>query len=219
MALAFNQASGKAVKNKLDMYQYKNGDNKVRIVGGILPRYLYWVKGTNNKDIPFECLAFNSTTETFDNSEVDYVRKYFPDLKCNWSYAILCIDPSDGKVKVLNLKRKLLEQIKVAAEDLGDPTDPETGWAVCFKRTKTGPAAFNVEYQLQPLKCKSEPLTEEERAAVAESKTIDELLPRPTPEQQRQLLESIINSVDNDADGNDAVPEEFNQESEDDIKF
>ena len=71
-------------------------------------------------------------------------------MKCTWSYAIQCIH--DGKVKVLNLKKKLLEQILVAAEDLGDPADPETGWDVHFKRSKTGPQVFNVEYKLQHLK-------------------------------------------------------------------
>ena len=38
----------------------------------------------------------------------------------------------------------------------------ETGWDVHFKRVKTGPMAYNVEYQLQALKCKSRPLDEKE---------------------------------------------------------
>ena len=42
------------------------------------------------------------------------------------------------KSKVVNLKKKLWEQIITAAEDLGDPTDPESGWDVQFKRVKTG---------------------------------------------------------------------------------
>lgn len=127
MALAFNKTSGKAIRNKADMYAYKVGDNRVRIFGGILPRYLYWIKASNGKDLPVECLAFNRDTESFDNLEVDHVREYFPDLKCTWSYAVMCYDPADNKVKVLNLKKKLLEQIMVAAEDLGDPTDLDTG--------------------------------------------------------------------------------------------
>ena len=47
-------------------------------------------------------------TEAFTNVEKDWVREYHPELKCGWSYAIQCIH--DGKVKVLNLKKKLLEQ-------------------------------------------------------------------------------------------------------------
>ena len=52
--------------------------------------------------------------------------RVYPDLKCGWSYAMQCID--GGEVKVINLE--LFEAILTAAEDLGDPTDPETGWDV-----------------------------------------------------------------------------------------
>jgi hypothetical protein len=209
MALAFGQAKGKAQKNTILQYEYKNGDQKVRLVGGILPRYVYWIKGKNNKSIPFECLAFDRTTESFNNKERDYVQEYYPDLKCGWAYAIQCIDPADGQVKVLNLKKKLLEQIMVAAEDLGDPTDPETGWWVNFKRVKTGSQAYNVEYQLQPLKCKPEPLTAAEREAVENAKPIDELLVRPTPEAQKALLDQIRAMNEAGAEMDETVEEEF----------
>ena len=154
MALSFKQTKGKAQTSKVESYEYKDGENSVRLIGGVLPRYVYWVKGTNNKDIPIECLAFSRDKEKFDNLEKDWVQDYYPDLKCSWSYAVNCIDPRDGKVKVLNLKKKLFEQILTAAEDLGDPTDYDTGWDVVFKRNKTGPLAFNVEYTLQVLRCK-----------------------------------------------------------------
>ena len=164
MAIKFNQAKGEAQKNKIDSYQYVEGDNMVRMVGDMLPRYVYWLKGENGKNLPFECLSFDRDAEAFTNVEKDWVREYHPELKCGWSYAIQCIH--EGKVKVLNLKKKLLEQVMVAAEDLGDPTDVETGWDVCFKRVKTGPMAYNVEYQLQALKCKPKPLTDEERKEI-----------------------------------------------------
>jgi hypothetical protein len=161
------------------------------MVGDLLPRYVYWVKGENNKNIPMECLAFDRATETFNNKEKDYVREYFPELKCGWAYAIQCIDPSDGNVKVLNLKKKLMEQIMVAAEDLGDPTEAETGWDVYFQRVKTGPMAFNVEYRLQALKSKARPLNETEQKAVADLRSMDDVLPRPTPDAQLELLQRI----------------------------
>lgn len=126
MAVSFNNAKGEAKKGvKADYYKYVDGDNVIRLIGGVLPRYLYWVKGTNDKNIPFECLAFNREIEEFDRVEPDHVQEMFPDLKCGWSYAMLCLD--NGKVKVLSLKKKLFQQIMTAAEDLGDPTDPETG--------------------------------------------------------------------------------------------
>ena len=194
MAISFANTKGKAQSNKVDTYAYKDGDNVVRLVGGVLPRYVYWVKGTNNKDIPIECLAFNRENEKFDNKEVDHVQKYFPSIKCSWSYVVNCIDPTDGKVKALNLKKKMFEQILTAASDLGDPTDVVTGWPIAFKRVKTGPLAYNVEYQLQVLRCKPKALTPEELAAVAEAKTIDEKYPRQTSEEVKALLEKITSS-------------------------
>ena len=160
MAIKFNQHKGSAQKNSISSFQYRDGDNQFRLVGDILARYVYWIKGENEKDIPLECLSFDRNLETFNNKEKDWVREYYPDLKCGWSYATQCID--NGVVKVVNLKKKLWEQIITAAEDLGDPTDPTTGWDVKFKRVKTGPLPYNVEYQLQVLKCKHRELDETE---------------------------------------------------------
>ena len=81
MALKFGDAKGTAQKTSLTQYAYVEGDNKVRMVGDILPRYVYWLKGDNNKNIPMECLAFDRQEETFNNKEVDYVRKHFPEKK------------------------------------------------------------------------------------------------------------------------------------------
>ena len=164
MALAFTQTKGKAIKSSYEAYAYKDGENTVRLVGGILPRYIYWLKGTNNKDIPVECLAFDREKEKFTNTEYDHVPDYYADKKCSWSYSVNAL--VDGKVVVLNLKKKLFEQICSAAEDLGDPTDLDTGWDVVFKRVKTGPLAFNVEYTLSVLRCKKRALSKEEKAIV-----------------------------------------------------
>jgi hypothetical protein len=199
MALSFKQTKGKAATNKVETYEYKDGENTVRLVGGVLPRYIYWTKGTNNKDIPIECLAFSREKEKFDNLEKDHVPDYFPDLKCSWSYSINCIDPKDGRVKALNLKKKLFEQILTAAEDLGDPTDYDTGWDVVFKRNKTGPLAFNVEYTLQVLRCKPRALSDSEKAAADSAQNIDEKFPRPTADEVKALLEKITTaSTDGD---------------------
>ena len=209
MGIKFGAAKGQAKKSNIEQYTYKNGDNVVRMTGDLLPRYVYWVTGENNKNLPVECLSFDREAEAFLNKEKDWVREYFPDLKCGWSYCISCIDPSDGKVKVLNLKKKLMEQILVAAEDLGDPTDNETGWDVHFKRVKTGPLAYNVEYQLQALKCKPRALNEEEEAAVAAATPIDELLPRPTPDAQKELLERIVGASSSENTDDEVLEEEF----------
>jgi len=97
----------------------------------------------------------------------------------------------NGEVKVVNLKKKLFEQVMTAAEDLGDPTDVNTGWELKFKRVKTGPLAYNVEYQLQVLKCKPRALEADELELVANLKSMDEVMPRPTPDAQKTLLDDI----------------------------
>lgn len=206
MALSFKQTKGKAVTNKVETYEYKDGENTVRLIGGVLPRYIYWIKGTNNKDIPIECLAFSREKEKFDNMEKDHVPDFYPELKCSWSYSINCIDPKDGKVKALNLKKKLFEQILTAAEDLGDPTDYDTGWDVVFKRTKTGPLAFNVEYTLQVLRCKPRALTAAEQAAADAAVSIDEKFPRPKAEEVLALLEKV-NSGSGEDEGTESEQE------------
>lgn len=203
MALSFKQTKGRAQKSSVESYEYKDGENTVRLIGGVLPRYVYWVKGTNNKDIPVECLAFSRDKEKFDNLEKDWVPEYHPDLKCSWSYAVNCIDPRDGKVKVLNLKKKLFENILMAAEDLGDPTDFETGWDVVFKRTKTGPLAYNVEYTLQVLRCKQRALTAQEVELAEKAQPIDEKYPRATPDEVKALLDKLQAGVDEENAQND----------------
>lgn len=200
MALSFKQTKGKAQSNKVESYEYKDGENSVRLIGGVLPRYIYWLKGSNNKDIPVECLAFNRDKEKFDNLETDHVPEFFPDLKCNWSYSINCIDIKNQKVVALNLKKKLFEQIVTAAEDLGDPTDYDTGWDVVFKRVKTGPLPFNVEYQLQVLRCKPRKLTPEERTLADAAKPIDEKFPRPQADEVLVLLNKIMEAKDQEED-------------------
>ena len=203
MALAFGATKGKAVKKSVEAYEYKDGENVVRLIGGVLPRYVYWLKGTNNKDIPIECLAFDRENEKFNNKEVDHVPSFFPDKKCSWAYSINCIDPKDGKVKALNLKKKLFEQIISAAEDLSDPTDYDTGWDVVFKRQKTGPLPFNVEYTLNVLRCKKRPLTPEERAAADAAEDIDSKFPRPTPDEVKAALEKLVAGAEEEAEGTD----------------
>jgi len=206
MALSFNKQTGGAQKSSIDTFQYVDGDNKMRVVGDILARYVYWIKGENDKNIPMECLSFDRNSERFNNVEKDWVREYYPDLKCGWSYATQCIE--GGKIKVVNLKKKLWEQIITAAEDLGDPTDPDTGWDICFKRVKTGPLPYNVEYQLQALKCKPRPLTDEERDLIADLKSMDDVMSRPTPDAQKELLDRVRGAA-NEAD-DELLDEEFN---------
>lgn len=206
MAIAFTSTKGKAGSNKVDSFEYKDGENVVRLFGGVLPRYVYWLKGTNGKDIPIECLAFDREKEKFNNLEHDHVPEYFADKKCSWAYSVNCIDVKNGKVVALNLKKKLFEQIISLAGDLeSDPTDPDDGWDVVFKRQKTGPLPFNVEYTLSQIKSKKRKLTAEEREMIEASKDIDSKFPRPTADEVKANLEKIVagGSGEEEASGTD----------------
>jgi hypothetical protein len=210
MAIKFGNISGKAKKSSAEAYTYKDGNNVVRMIGNILPRYVYWVTTADGKRVPMECVGFDRDKEQFTNIEKDWVRHYHPDMKCSWAYAVQCIDPDDGKVKVLNLKKKLFEAIMIAAEDLGDPTDPDTGWDLAFKKQKTGPLPFNVEYTLQVLKCKNRELTEVEREAIKDLQDIDSVIPRSSSDQQKEFIESRV--LDNSSsDVPDEVAEEVSE--------
>lgn len=192
MGVSFGDAHGSAKKNSLDYIKFDFGENEFRMVGELLPRYAYWKQlknGGNTFSIPVECLSFDREKEEFTNLEKDWFKHYFPEEKCVWSYVIQVIDKKDNTLKMCGLKKKLFDQIMSAAESLGDPTDPETGWAVKVNKKKTGPNVYNVEYELQQLKLKKEPLTEEQREAIKDMRPIDELIPRPTAEEQKAFIE------------------------------
>lgn len=214
MAIKFGEVAGKAKKGA-NAYAFKDGENTIRIFGEVLPRYIYWLKGKNGKDLPVECLSFDRNKEKFTNQEKDWVREYFPDLKCSWAYVVQGFDVAEKKPVVINLKKKLFEQILNAAEDLGDPTQIEDGWDIVFKKQKTGSLAFNVEYTLSVLRCKKRALTDEELQIVESAQSIDELVPRLTADEQKKFIEeNILDSAKSDEE----VPEEM-QESVDDIPY
>ena len=214
MAIKFGEVAGKAKKGA-NAYAFKDGENTIRIFGEVLPRYIYWLKGKNGKDLPVECLSFDRNKEKFTNQEKDWVREYFPDLKCSWAYVVQGFDVAEKKPVVINLKKKLFEQILNAAEDLGDPTSVEDGWDIVFKKQKTGSLAFNVEYTLSVLRCKRRALSDEELQIVESAQSIDELVPRLTADEQKKFIEeNILDSAKSDEE----VPEEM-QESVEDIPY
>ena len=201
MSLTFNDTEGSAKSSKIDYYKFVDGDNEFRLVGGVLPRYVYWHKTPKNTAIALECLSFNRDTETFDNKEKDWFQHYFPDIKCKWSYVVQAFN-SKGELKTISLRKKMFESIKQnAAKHWGDPTDPDKGMKIVVTRSKTGPQAFNVEYVIDVLGCKQEALTEEQKKLVADSPTIDELFIRQTPEDQKQNIERIWFSEEEESSG------------------
>jgi hypothetical protein len=219
MAKSFGDAHGEAKKNNLDYIKLEMGENRVRIVGDLLPRYAYWKEFTqdeNKFNVPIECLGFDRDKEEFTNVEQDWFRHYFPKEKCSWSYVIHAFD-KDGELKLFGLKKKLFEQIQAAAETLGDPTDVDKGYWLVIRKKKNGPLPFNIEYELLQLKLQPEPLSDELKEKLKQMRPIDEVIPRPTPEQQKEFIErawfsDTESNVDEDAvddldaTGTDDVP-------------
>lgn len=203
MALGFNDVNGSARKSDVTYMKLVDGENTFRILpNSLLPSYTYWVKGAAGADgkvreMPFECLQFIPKTERFDNSIACPIRdrnlRNYTDptkpLGAQWSYKCLVINKATGKVEVLQLKKGIMEGIKDVAAQMGvDPTDFEKGTWFTVVRKKTGPLAYNVDYSVAQLKCKSEPLSPELVELAQASKSIDEMFPRETyPEQAARL--------------------------------
>lgn len=206
MALDFSKINGSAIKGG-DFYKLTDGENRFRMVGGVVPRYLYWVK-SGSDNVPFECLSFDREQEKFTNIEQDWVQDLvqvpskdkpgtMEQIRCSWAYACLVVDVEDNKVKILNLKKKMFEQIIANASKLGDPTDVDNGYDIVVNRVKTGPHAFNVEYQLDVLEMADasnrKALSDEVKALIAETDTIDKQLVRDTSDEQKAKLDKILN--------------------------
>jgi len=213
MAKKFGETAGEAKRRELDFYNFKMGENRLRLVGGILPRYTYWrkpnIEGVGQ--IPIECLSFNRDKEVFDNADPDVYLEFFPNEKCTWGYLSLAL-AEDGKLYVVSHKKKLFGQIEKAAKTLGDPTDPDAGWEVVFTKEKTGPKAYNIEYSLDVLNCKERPLTDAEKELVDNSPSIDDLFPRPTADELREnIRRAFFSAKDEDGSTDDDAAAEFEE--------
>jgi len=216
-ALSFNTAKTNPGREKVPSYKNREGENKVRFFGGIVGRYIYWIIGPDGNKSPVECLQFDRESQAFNNSVEDPVKKYFPDLKPEWAYASLCVDmkDTDPKVCIFNHKKKLFGQIGTAVADLGDPGDPEKGWTVVFDKKKVGPKVFNVEYQLNILRCSKEvgPLTDALRELFDKHPAIDEVLKRPSAADiDKYITEVLTGEGKKPSSGKESMDEEIPDE-------
>lgn len=222
MAMKFGDVHGEAKKSDIEYFKFEDGKNKFRLVGDVLPRYVYWAETPDgNKNISIECLAFDRDQEKFTNMDKDWFQDFFPEKKCSWSYLVQVIDLEDGKLKVLGLKKKLFQQIlEMANEHHGDPTDPVKGWDCVVNRKKTGPLPFNVEYTLDQLSSKPRALSPDEKAVIENLKPIEELFPRPTPDQQKAFIEKVwFNSSEESPEEESEEAKEAKAKFEEDIPF
>lgn len=219
---------GKAISTNVPNKELKVGENNIRIVGDILRRYGYWIKTPAGNSVFMESLAFDRDLEKFTNKEKDYIPDFYPHAttftgevetdpktgqprpnRPKWAYVTTVIDRDDNDtIKELHMKKTSFEELlKIAnkrnpqtKQPFGDPTDVENGWDICLVKEKTGPKPMNVRYSVDPFspingKCS---LTEAELQAFEDSPKIADRYPRPTPEEQLDLLNKIV-SGDYDA--------------------
>jgi hypothetical protein len=163
---------------------------KVRFVGEVLPRYVYWVITKEGKKMPVECLQFDRQTETFNSNAKDPIKELPADLyseKPQFAYVCNVLDRSDGKIKLFDVKSTIYKQIVDYARnpEYGNPADLDKGYDMTIKKEKTGPLPQNVKYTCVPART-SKALTAEERAL--ELYEISKMYKRPTYEEQKKWL-------------------------------
>lgn len=161
---------------------------RVRLLGGVRPDIRYWVKNMEGKDRPLLTPFFDKNSESIDWKDPLFSMK---DCRKEFFYTINCIDRTDGKVKILILKKKLYQYIYGLAtnDEYGDPTDPLTGYDISITKKKTGPAPINVAYEAMPSR-KETPLTEEEK--LLELHDLDELY---KPMEKEQYVQWCMENI------------------------
>jgi hypothetical protein len=200
---SFGKLKTQGNRPNIARFKFAEGLNDFRIVGPVLPRYVYWIKNPETgNDTPFECLSFNRDTEEF-TSDPDPVAQVFSDLKPKWSYVVKVFNYKTGNVEVMDLKKGMLGDMVEHFIDLElpegtGPEDFEVGIDWIVERKFVGPKTFNVDYKVKSLKSKSKPASTELREKVAAAKTIEEDFVKETAESQTARLAKLMGEeVDN----------------------
>jgi hypothetical protein len=186
------QPAGNTNGNRnIERIKLGDGENRLRLIGNVMPRYVYWLTNNEGKRTPVECLSFVRENETFkDTAGIDPVREIDPAIyseKPVFSYVCNAIDRKDGQIKLFDLKPTIYRQILDYAmnPEYGNPSDYEEGYDITIKKEKTGPQVMNVKYTCIPSR-RTVPLTEAERQL--ELFDLEKIFKRPSYEEQKEFL-------------------------------
>lgn len=148
---------GNTSSDKIEYVKLKPGKQAFRVVSGILPRYVYWLKNKDGKDANFDCLRFDRNKEKFvpgkdpiqdmgimEPKPVD--GKKIP-LKCKKNYVCWVIDRADNKLKILTVKDGIFKGIKAVMSQLEITNPAEIDIVV----ERTGSNWNEVEYKVQEI--------------------------------------------------------------------
>lgn len=210
-------------------YTMQTGINKFRIIPGtLLPYYSYWVEHPTEradtgqlKQAPFEDLQFNRDTEEFDTSKPCPVKEAGVTGKTSkgdakrrgkWGYKCLVLD-DNNKVLPYTWTVKLFDQVSTLAKDMKyNITDIDEGTWLTVERVQGSKGKFDVSYNLKSHLAVSEPLTDEQKEIIAASKSITEMYPVETYEEQKERLDKFLNGTKETAaepSSNDEVPSDL----------
>lgn len=156
---SWGSTTGGSNGDKLDYMKFGNGKNVVRIVSGVLPRYVYWLSNKDGQAAPFECLRFDRDKERFIRGKADPVhdmgftekdldpktQQKVP-LKPKKNYLAVVIDRADNKLKLMEVKATILTGIQSIMGQLGleDPSDID----ITISKAGTG---FDTKYDVQQI--------------------------------------------------------------------
>lgn len=196
MAKTWGETSLPASPDRRDIQRVtieKGKSKTLRLVGDVLPRYVYWVTTTEGKRMPKECLGFDRDKEQFDataKNPFNEIPDNVYDEKAQFAYVCNAIDRDDQIIKLFDLKRTIYSQIVDFARDAdyGDPADKKEGYDITVKKEKTGPLPQNVKYGCLPRPIK-EALTAEEIKNIEDNMyKLDEMFKRETYDEQKTWL-------------------------------
>jgi hypothetical protein len=164
-------------------------DTRIRFVGPVLPRYVYWVVTNEGKKYPVECLSFDRDSEQFTGTRdpIKEIPEYVYADKPQFAYVCNVIDRKDNKMKLLDLKTTIYKQLVDYAlnPDYGSPADVDNGYDITIKREKTGPQPQNVKYTVMPSR-NTIPLKPEEKEL--ELFNLEAIFKRQSYEEQKEWL-------------------------------
>lgn len=222
-SLGWGETKGGAQKSGLPLMKMER-TNTFRIVSGVIPRYVYWIKNSEGKERPFECLAFNRKTERYENTVKDPIREAgltqkdekgqtIP-LRSKRAYVAMVINRKTGKIEALDLKKTIFDGIMKVAAKLGkSPFDFD------ITVEKEGSSWSDTKYSIDQLACAqsaSKARTQEEIEAdqklVEElGSTIDELYPRPSYEEVKESLAQWLSGTAGASGSNSNTDEAINE--------
>lgn len=203
--LGWGQATGAAKTSDVTYMKLTNGDTQFRIVSNVLARMDYWVPNKDGKNRPFECLRFDRMAEKFIAGAADPVSELGlmeqdPDnkgqmrkMRCKRAYKCMVINRKTGKVEAMDLKKSIFDGIIATMGELGvsDPT------SIDFVVTRSGDKWYEVAYKINEIKtfklngsAEVAELHAQDAELIEGMKSLDELFPRMTAEEQRKEIEA-----------------------------